>query len=53
MQGQNNEAEEFCPNILDFGLTFLSTDTEDALARMFPETGRQRIVETKSWKEDR
>lgn len=53
LQGKDKKAEESCPNTLDFGSTFLSTDIEDELARMFPETGRQRIVETKSWKEDR
>ena len=53
LQRKDKKAEEFCPNTLDFGSTFLSTDIEDELARMFPGTGRQRIVETKSWKEDR
>lgn len=53
LQGKYYEAEEFCPNTLDFGLIFLSTVTEDALAGMFSETGRQKIIETKSWKEDR
>lgn len=52
MRGKDKKSE-FCPNTLDFGLTFLSTDTEDELVRTFPETGRQRIVEAKSWKEDR
>ena len=53
MQGKDKEAGEFCPNTLDFGLTFLSTDTEDELARMLPETGRRWIIETKSETEDR
>lgn len=48
LQGKDNETEELCPNMCDFGLTFLSTDTGDELSRIFPETGSQRILETKS-----
>ena len=43
MQRKDNEAEELFPNMLDFGLTFLSADTEDEMAIIFPETGRQRM----------
>lgn len=53
LQGKDKEAGEFCPNKLDFGLTFLSIDTEDKLERMLSETGRKKIVETKRWMEDR